>query len=99
MAESTCDTAAPIARRYSNIEILSLIQVALTYGCKDGNADPIIIESWRALDDTFERGRKRGYEQGFTAGQAAAMEAADQAACAAHTVIEGVFRRANGRPT
>jgi hypothetical protein len=99
MAESNCNTAAPVLRHYTNVEILSLIQVALTYGCKEGNSDPIIIESWRALDTAFESGRKRGYEQGFNAGQAAAMEAADQAACAANTVIVGVFRRINGRQT
>lgn len=34
--------------------------------------DPVIVESWRALERQFETGRQRGYQQGYAEGLAAA---------------------------
>ncbi len=34
--------------------------------------DPVIVESWRALERQFEAGKQAGYQQGYAEGLAAA---------------------------
>lgn len=81
---------------YSNLEIVNLVILSLAYGspevCKGKFGDSIICRSWKALEDTFENGRKYGYEQGLRAAKAEAMAAEDVAGAAAHQVIEGLCR-------
>lgn len=81
---------------YSNLEIVNLVILSLAYGspevCKGKPGDSIIFRSWKALEDTFENGRKRGYEQGYNAAKAEAMAAEDAAGAATHQVIEGLCR-------
>lgn len=87
------DTPKPT---YSNLEIVNLVILSLAYGspevCKDKPGDSIIFRSWKALEDTFENGRKHGYEQGLRAAKAEAMAAEDAAGAVAHQVIEGICR-------
>ncbi|MDH4234802.1 MAG: hypothetical protein OEV15_06680 [Gallionella sp.] len=81
---------------YNNLEIVNLVILALAYGSPDGVkgkiGDSIIVRSWKALEDTFENGRRRGYEQGYNAAKAEAMAAEDATGAAAHQVIEGLCR-------
>lgn len=65
-------------RSYSNIEIVNLVILSLAYGCpeavKDMEGGTIIMRSWKALDETFEKaykqGRERGYQEGYSAFEA-----------------------------
>lgn len=78
---------------FTNIEVLDLVRMALMKGCADGMTDPIIPESWIALEHQFEAGRKRGYEVGRREGYEEGLAAAGMAEAAAICVIDGVFRR------
>lgn len=81
---------------YSNLEIVNLVILSLAYGspevCKGKPGDSIVFRSWKALEDTFENGRKYGYEQGLRAAKAEAMAAEDAAGAAAYQVIKGLCR-------
>lgn len=86
---------------YSNIEILNLLVMALAYGCPDKvkemeGGGTIIMRSWKALDETFEKGykqgRERGYQEGYNAAKAEMQTAEELAETAAHQVIEGLCR-------
>ncbi|HEY4697095.1 MAG: hypothetical protein A3J49_03305 [Gallionellales bacterium RIFCSPHIGHO2_02_FULL_57_16] len=81
---------------YSNLEIVNMVILALAYGSPDKVKgkfeDSIIVRSWKALEDTFENGRKHGYEQGYRAAKAEAMAAEDAAGAATYQVIEGLCR-------
>jgi hypothetical protein len=86
---------------YSNLEILNLVIMALAYGSPDKvkemeGGGTIIMRSWQALDETFEKGykqgRERGYEEGYHAAKAEMQTAEEAAEAAAHQVIEGLCK-------
>lgn len=85
-------------RSYSNIEIVNLVVLALGYGCpdkvKEMEGGTIIMRSWKALDETFEKGykqgRERGYQEGYNTAKAETLAADEAAEVAAHEVIEGI---------
>lgn len=87
-------------RSYSNVEIVNLVTLALAYGCpdkvKDMQGGTIIMRSWKALDDTFERGCKhgheRGYQEGYNTARTEMMAAEEKADAATHEVIEGLCK-------
>lgn len=87
-------------RSYSNIEIVNLVILSLAYGCpdkvKEMEGGTIIMRSWKALDETFEKGYKQGKERGYQEGYSAAkaeMQTAEEAAEAeANQVIEGLCK-------
>jgi hypothetical protein len=56
------------------LNLVDLVCVALTKltVAQGDNSDPVIVESWRALDRSFQNGERAGYERGYKAGLAAA---------------------------
>lgn len=85
-------------RSYSNIEIVNLVILSLAYGCPDAVKDmeggTIIMRSWKALDETFEKaykqGRERGYQEGYNASQAEIQKENELSKMQTHQVIEGI---------
>jgi len=71
--ETVGENGGPInpetGREYTNMEIVNLVIVALTYGRANIHiSDPVISASWRALDNTFQNGYDKGFKAGHRAG-------------------------------
>ena len=53
---------------YSNMEILNLVILSLAYGSPDAVKDmqggTIVMRSWKALDETFQKAFKQGKQAG-----------------------------------